>query len=338
MIALVTGGTGFVGGFLTEKLVEDGWEVYCLVRKTSSLEYLQNLPVNLIYGDLFSLQLLSEVMGKITHVFHAAGVTRAPTSEYYHQTNGLGTYNLLQACALQAKRLRLFVYVSSQAAAGPSPDGSPVREDQVPRPVSIYGSSKLEGEIYCARFQSQLPITIIRPPIVYGPRERTLYRYLEKQLRYGIRLSFKRHARLISLIHVHDLVRGILAAAVHPKSLGETYFLANPEPYSWSQFFDSIATVIDRKTISVTIPLWIFPIIAALSRLCSKLSAKPTVLNFGRLNEMRYRFWVCSSEKAREQLGFTTSLSLEDGLRQTVDWYHQNEGFKKLKRTGKNNT
>jgi nucleoside-diphosphate-sugar epimerase len=200
-----------------------------------------------------------------------------------------------------------------------------VREDDAPRPVSIYGRSKLEGEICCASFASQLPVTIIRSPIVYGPRDPNLYRYFKKQLRYGISLRLKQHLRLNSLIHIHDLVRGLLAAAVHPESPGNTYFLANPEPYSWTQFFDSIARVTDRKAISINIPLWIFPMIAPLCKLHAKLSGKPTLLNVGRLSEMRHRFWVGSAEKARKQLGFKTSLSLEEGLRQTLDWYLQNE-------------
>lgn len=332
MIALVTGGTGFIGSFLAAKLVEEGWQVHCLVRKTSSLQYLQNLPVNLIYGDLFSLESLSGVMDEITHVFHLAGVTKALTSECYFRTNGSGTCNLLQYCARHARRLQRFVYVSSQAAAGPSPNQSPVREDDAPRPVSIYGRSKLEGEKCCASFGEQLPVTIIRSPIVYGPRDPNLYRYLKKQPRYGIRLRLKQHLRLNSLIHIHDLVRGLLAAAVHPESPGNTYFLANPAPYSWTQFFDSIARVTDRKAISINIPLWIFPMIAPLCKLHAKLSGKPTLLNAGRLSEMRHRFWVCSAEKARKQLGFTTSLSLEEGLRQTLDWYLQNEWLRQQRR------
>jgi nucleoside-diphosphate-sugar epimerase len=325
MIALVTGGSGFIGSFLTAKLVEEGWQVYCLVRKTSSLEYLQNLPVNFIYGDLFSLESLSGVMDEITHVFHLAGVTKALTPEGYFRINGYGTCNLLQACARHARRLQRFVYVSSQAAAGPSPNGSPVREDDAPRPVSTYGRSKLEGEICCAALAEQLPVTIIRSPIVYGPRDLNIYQYLQKQLRYRIRLRLKQHSRLNSLIHIHDLVRGLLIAAVHPESPGNTYFLANPGPYSWTQFFDCIATVIDRKAIPITIPLWIFPMMAPLCQLWAKLSGKPTLLDVGRLSEMRHRYWVCSAEKAQKQLGFTTSLSLEEGLRQTLDWYLQNE-------------
>lgn len=219
--------------------------------------------------------------------------------------------------------MKRFVFLSSLAAAGPSPDGSPRREDDTPRPVSIYGRSKLEGEICCAKFKSQLPITIIRAPIVLGPRSRTLYRYL-KPLKRGIRLRFRQESNLLSLVHVQDLVRGILIAAAHPKSSGETYFIANSEPYSWSQLFDSIAKLVNRKTISITIPLWTFSMAAALSEFYSKLSGKPGMLNFDKLGEIRNSFWVCSTEKVREQLGFTTSLSLEEGLRQNIDWYLQN--------------
>jgi len=325
MIALVTGCTGFIGSILTEKLVEEGWQVHCLVRKTSSLEYLQNQPVNLLYGDISSssLELFSGVIGEITHVFHIAGVTKAVRPEHYFQTNGLNTCHLLQACALHAKRLRRFIYLSSLAAAGPSPDGSPGREGDAPHPVSMYGRSKLEGEICCAKFKSQLPITIIRAPVVFGPRSRDLLQYL-KPLKRGIRLRFRQDSNLLSLVHVHDLVRGILIAAVHPKAPGETYFIANPEPYTWSQLFDSIAKLVNRKTIPITIPLWMLSLAAALSGLYSKLSGKPGMLNFDKLDEIRNRFWVCSTEKVREQLGFTTSMSLAEGLRQNIDWYLQN--------------
>jgi nucleoside-diphosphate-sugar epimerase len=331
MRTLVTGATGFIGSMLAEHLSNRAHQqndksisrIYCLVRQTSSLLWLKDLPVELVYGDLFAAAALASVLPQVTHVFHLAGVTKARTEQEYFRANGEGTRHLLQLCARHARKLERFVYVSSQAAAGPSLDGHLISEEEPPRPVSIYGRSKLAGEKACQEFWREMPITIIRPPVVYGPRERDVYQYF-KQVKMGIRPRLGWHERKVSLIHAEDLVDGILLASEHPKAVGETYFMTNPQPYDWQELGKAIATVMRKKTISIIIPEWIVPIVAAMSELVAKLNNKPALLNFDKVREMRQYYWVCSGEKARQQLGFMPKLSVEEGLRDTWRWYREN--------------
>ncbi|MCG3153977.1 MAG: N-acetyl-alpha-D-glucosaminyl-diphospho-ditrans,octacis-undecaprenol 4-epimerase [bacterium] len=323
MIAFITGGTGFIGSFLAQRLTDACEQVYCLVRPTSSLKWLQQLPVNYVYGDLFNEAALAEALHHATHVFHLAGVTKELTSAAYFHANGEGTAALLRACSRHARELERFVYVSSIAAAGPSRGKQLRTEEETPQPVSVYGKSKYAGELACAEFRSQMPITIVRPPIVYGPRDRDVYNYF-KQVDLGIRLRPGRRERWTSLIHVHDLVRGILLAGTHLRAIGETYFLTNPEPYEWNELGLAIAQALGKKSIAITVPEAVTPVVAAVSELVAKIVRKPALLNFDKIREMRQAGWAFSGEKAKQQLGFVTEIPLAEGLKQTVEWYREN--------------
>ncbi|MDZ7292683.1 MAG: NAD-dependent epimerase/dehydratase family protein [candidate division KSB1 bacterium] len=330
MRTLVTGATGFIGSLLVNHLVsesqnqkDDDLQIFCLVRRTSSLVWLKGLSVDFVHGDLFADEALSAVLPEVTHLFHLAGVTKARTPEEYFRANGEATRHLLQLCVRHAKKLQRFVYVSSQAAAGPSPDGHLLTEDEQPKPVSIYGQSKLAGEVACQEFKQELPITIIRPSAVYGPREKDIYQYF-KQVKLGLRLRLGGHERKVSIIHVDDLVNGIFTASQHQRAIGETYFMANPQPSDWQELGQAIAGVMRRKTIPITVPEWAAPALAAVSEFGAKITGKPALLNFDKVNEMRQYYWVCSSEKARLQLGFVPRLSIQEGLLNTWQWYREN--------------
>lgn len=325
MRTLITGATGFIGSILAEALNRKRSEakIYCLVRRTSSLAWLENLPVEFVVGDLFAETALSPILPEISHVIHLAGVTKARTEAEYFRANGEATRRLLQSCARHAKNLQRFVYVSSLAAAGPSADGHLVKEEETPRPVSIYGRSKLAGEEACREFSRELPITIIRPPAVYGPREKDIYQYF-KQVKMGVQLRLGWHERKVSMIHAHDLVAGILLASEHPAAAGETYFMTNPPAYDWHELGQTLATVMQRRTISLTVPEFIAPVLAAFSELGAKIAGKPALLNFDKINEIRQYYWVCSGEKAKQQLGFVPALSIQDGLQMTWKWYREN--------------
>jgi nucleoside-diphosphate-sugar epimerase len=330
MRTLITGATGFIGSILADSLVArqkqngvSNAKVYCLVRKTSSLAWLKNLPIQFVYGDLFNEAALIPALAEVAHVIHLAGLTKARTEAEYFRSNGEATRRLLQLCAQHAKNLQRFVYVSSLAAAGPSADGHLVTEDETPRPVSIYGRSKLAGELACQEFRGALPITIIRPPAVYGPREKDIYQYF-KQVKLGVRLRLGRRERKVSIIHAQDLANGILLASTHPAAVGETYFMANPQPYDWHELGQTLATVMQRKTVSFTVPEFIAPVLAAFSELGAKISGKPALLNFDKISELRQSYWICSGEKAKQHLGFTPALSIQEGLRLTWQWYREN--------------
>lgn len=143
--AFVTGGTGFVGWHVANALAREGWAVRALARggpdRRSGLE---DLPIEIRSGDLSSVEALERELTGCEAIVHTAGLVKARTLADYRAVNVAGTERLL-AAAKKASPGAVFVYVSSQAAAGPARDGRPVAEGDVPQPVSWYGISKREG-------------------------------------------------------------------------------------------------------------------------------------------------------------------------------------------------
>lgn len=320
--ALVTGASGLIGSWLAERLAEEGFAVRCLVRQTSSLQWLEGRRVSLVNGDLCRDEIPGEALRGVTHVFHCAGVLRALRSRDFFEANEQGTRRLLAACVPHADSLQRFVLISSLAAAGPGTAWRPVREDDDPAPVSVYGRSKLAAERAVLEHAHRLPVTIVRPPAVYGPRERDLLP-IYRQVRRRVRLSVGFRDRCLSLIHVHDLVDGIIATGTHANAVGRTYFLANDDAAAWSTFVRAVAVALGRRTVPIALPGWAAYLAAAPAELHARITGRPAVLNFDKVREISQGDWVCSTARVREEIGFRPALSLEEGVRRTVEWYVQ---------------
>ncbi len=172
MEALVTGGTGFIGSHLIEELINEGFSVSSLVRSTSDLKWIEGYPVKIIEGDCLNIESLKDTIRGYDYIFHLAGITKADNKEDFYYTNVQGTENILNIVHQHNRKLKRFVYLSSLAVTGPSKNGTPVDTSFTPEPVSDYGKSKLRGEESVLRYKDYLPITIIRPPAVYGPRDK----------------------------------------------------------------------------------------------------------------------------------------------------------------------
>ena len=179
MKALVTGGTGFIGSHLVEALLKKGIQVRCLLRKTSDLKWLEGLPIEVNWGDCNDKNSLREAVEGVEQVFHLAGVTKAVHEKTYFEVNAFGTENLIHACLENNPRIQKFIYLSSQAAAGPCRNGNKKKESDQCKPVSPYGQSKQMGEELAMAHAHELPLLILRPSAVYGPRERDIYTFFK---------------------------------------------------------------------------------------------------------------------------------------------------------------
>src|SRR3990172_2848019 len=175
MKALVTGATGFIGSHLTEELIRRGYSVTCLVRKASSPRWLDGIEATMVCGDCEDEGSLNGLSADFDYIFHLAGLTKAKRDDDFFRANSGGTENLLRVLSRKARRLKRFLYLSSLAAVGPSEDGAPLSERAAPHPVSSYGRSKREGEEINLRNRDRIPVTILRPPAVYGPRDMDFY-------------------------------------------------------------------------------------------------------------------------------------------------------------------
>ena len=319
---LVTGATGFIGSHLVERLVAQGRSLRCLVRRSSTAG---NLPraIELAHGDLESGAGLTEALRGIDTVIHLAGVTKARTAADYDRGNAVATANLLRAAA-HLDEIGRFVYVSSLAAAGPSPADRPLTETDEPRPVSHYGRSKLAGEQAVRQSPLAERTVIVRPPVVYGPRDRDVLQMLRTVSR-GWMARIGAAPRRFSHIYVGDLVDGIIAAADCTSSStgGQVFYLANAAPVSWDEFGNLAARLMGRKLRTVAIPEQAAYVLGLCAEWGSRFSGKPGILSRDKVREACCAGWVCDPGRARRELGFCASTGLQEGLRRTLDWYKE---------------
>ena len=320
--ALVTGATGFVGSHLVEELLDKGYQVRCLVRKTSNLRWLSGLDLEYAYGNIAEKSSLKDAVKDIDFIFHVAGLTKAKNREEYFKANAEGTKNLVEVCLEENPQVQKFVYISSQAAVGPGDDMKPLDETAPCRPITHYGESKLEGERIVLQHASQLPVTIIRPPAVYGPRDSDMLGFF-KVANKGFRISFGRGESFLSLCYVKDLINGIILAAENPKSIGQIYFIADDKVYSWTEAFKIIARVLNKRTIPLRIPKSIVLFLAFILEHFSKLFGRTAVFNTQKAKEITQRYWILDVSKAKAELGFSPRYDLERGAKETVRWYKE---------------
>ena len=320
----ITGATGFVGSTLAELLLQNGYQVRCLVRRQSNLRWIADLDVECFYGSLTDKQSLIRGIQDCDFVYHSAGVTKAATEEDYYVGNHQGTKNLMDAFLESTNGIRRFIHISSQAAVGPSPTLIPIDETHPPNPLTYYGASKLAAEEALLRNKDNLNLTIIRPPAVYGPRDTDVLEFF-KTVSKGIIPQLGGKNKYLSLIHVQDLARGILAAGESEKAIGEIYFITSPKPYSWEEVAETTLKILNKKGIKISVPLGLMRGIAAISEQIARLTKKPTIVNKQKVIEMEQDFWTCSPDKAKKELGFQADISLENGIRETIIWYKENK-------------
>ncbi len=293
-----------------------------MVRKTSNLKWLSGLKVEYVFGDIAECSSLKDVVRGVDFVFHCAGLTKAKSRDEYFRANAEGTRNLVQACTEENPQLKKFVYVSSQAAVGPGDDEKPLNEEAPCQPVTYYGESKLEGEKIVLQHASKLPVTIVRPPAVYGPRDTDILGFF-KVAKYGFRVSLGTKESYLSLVYVKDLVDGIIQAAENPKSTGQTYFIADDKIYSWRETFRIIAGVLNKRTVPLKIPKSIVFFLAFLSENFSRFLGKTAAFNVQKAKEITRRYWGLDVSKAKTHFDFSPKYDLARGAEETIKWYKE---------------
>ena len=319
--AIVTGANGFVGSNLVRALLSKDYDVTCFVRKTSNIESLKNLPVKLAYGEYKSVDSLSKACKDQNYIFHLAAKVKEKSKKKYFEVNLDGTKNLLTA--IKDSNIKKFIFLSSQAAAGPSTSKIPKTEEELENPISYYGKSKLAAEKYI-KDNAQIPWTIIRPSAVFGIYDKDFYLYF-KILKKGIAPLVGFGKKYISLIYVEDLTNLIIEAAENPNADQQTFFACDGNIYSLDDFLSTLKNVLDKKLIRIKIPI-IFIYTLVLFNECTKYFCKQqATLNFQKVKEMKMKYWLCSSEKARNLLNFSQKFTLNKALRKTYKWYKENK-------------
>ncbi len=323
-LCLLTGGTGFLGSHLAEKLLQAGYRVRCLVRDLHRVGWLEGLPVELVQGDVVRPETLPAVLDGVDVVVHAAGLTKAVNARHYYEVNYRGTVHLAEAVASRSRGLSRFLFVSSLAAVGPNRGSSPLTEEDEPHPITPYGESKLMAERALHALMDDLPITIVRPPVIFGPRD-TDGLYLARLAARGIVPRFKPDVKL-SLVYVDDIVEGLLQALSSSVAIGRTYHVVGPEVATLSHILSLVARLMGRRPLIIPMPGRPTKLFAYLVHLLSRLRGRPGKVSHYKVVEILQPGWFASNARAQRELGYEPKYSMERGFAKTVTWYRE-EGY-----------
>lgn len=303
-LVALTGATGFIGGVLAEWLVRSGWRVRALVRSLPRARFLHQLGAELIQGDLADSEALHSLLVGVKAVVHCAGAVRGIDFADFARVNVAGTERIA-ALAARMDPPPLFVALSSLAAREPH--------------LSPYAASKREGEAVLERFADTMPVTILRPPAVYGPGDREMLPLLLLMMR-GIAPVLGSPQARFSMLYVDDLSsaierclvagdvgRGVLA--LHDGRVGG---------YTWDAVVE-IATRVRGKPIRrLAVPRGLLNALATISRRWGSLTGTPPMLTPGKVRELTHPDWVCDNTEASRALAWAPRVEFAEGLRRTL--------------------
>lgn len=327
MLSLVTGATGLIGSHLVDALTLRGERVRALVRPTSRTHRLRELGVDIRVGNLMDNATLMAATGGVDRVFHCAAlVSDWGLPEDFRQTNVHGVRNVL-AAATRAKVAR-FVFLSATDIYGFP--GRPVTESERPSPRGFpYSDSKIQGEalVWNHHRRVRLPVCVVRPATVYGPRGYSLAVSIVEALRRRRMVLIDGGEHVAGLTHVGNLVDALILAADSEASVGQSYNITDGSRVTWCEFISALADAAEvprpTRSYSHTVAYALASTWEAYYRLLGRTQRPP-------LTRMRVELMGTdqdfSIDKARRELGYRPRVAFEEGIAHTANWLRQ-QGF-----------
>jgi nucleoside-diphosphate-sugar epimerase len=322
MKILVTGASGFLGGHVAEVLSKRGDHVRALVRATSNRRYLERLPnVELFEGGVEQIDRVREAVDGVDAIIHAAGLIKARSTDEFFAVNVGGTSNLVEAS--RGRGLKRFVFVSSLEACGPSFDGKPVPADQE-EPVTAYGRSKLAAEKVVLSAKDEVPVVILRPGAIYGPRDGEILEAFKSIQRGLLPLVAGGEAKGM-WIYATDCAEACLRAIDADVPSGGVYFVDDGGgPIAQREMLAGAERALGKRAlVRANLPIPVFMTVARSLEAFGRLTNRPVMLTREKAN-MLLQHWVCSSEDTRRDLGWEPKVPFSDGVGRAVKWYREN--------------
>ena len=323
----VTGATGFIGSFIVEEALRQGYEVWAAIRKSSSLKYLSDERIHLLEVNLSDGKILKEQLSSFDfdYVVHAAGVTKCLNSNDFFVVNVEGTRNLVSAIRDNGMHISKFVYISSLSVFGPVRENRPYRDicdTDEPKPDTAYGKSKLAAEHYLSTLKD-FPYVILRPTGVYGPREKD-YFMMAKSIKGHVDFSVGYRPQVLTFVYVKDVVQAVFLS-IDKGRVGACYFLSDGSEYTSRSFSDLIKRELGIGfLLRIKAPLWVLKIVTTCGERIGHVTGRVSALNNDKYNIMKQRNWRCDISPAVRDLGYRPGYDLERGVRETIKWYKDN--------------
>lgn len=301
----LTGATGFIGNRIARRLVANGCKLQALTRATSNRSRLSGFNIHWVEGALEDLGSLRRLVSGADAVIHCAGAVRGATQAHFNRSNVDGVARLVHA-AVEQHPLPRFLLLSSLAARQPD--------------ISPYASSKRQGEGVLAAQAGQMPWVVLRPPSVYGPGEKEMMPLLRWMTR-GIAIILGSGKGRFSLLYADDLAEAIqklLRTDDLPRKVFELHD-GRPGGYVWKNVIDAMARLTGKRMHCLYLPVTGLKIVAKLNIFMARLLGYKPLFTPGKLSLLTHPDWVCDNTALTQETGWTPRVSLEEGLRRTLE-------------------
>ena len=323
---LITGASGFIGGFLVKEALQRGYDVWAGVRQGSSREHLKDERIHLIclsYHDPYALtkqiREVGSAVGAWHYVIHNAGVTKTLSISAFYTVNALYTQTLIKSLSEAGCRPDKFLLMSSLGSYGPVNETSlmPIRTEDEQKPDSHYGKSKLQAETFIKE-QTFCDYVIFCPTGVYGPGDKDYLMEL-KSIQSGFDLKMGLKPQRMMFIYVKDLAAAAFLALENPSVRNRSYFVSDGDVYTDREFADIVKELLGKRfVISLRVPLWLGYMACFCSEWVGKIFRQAMTLNTDKYRILRQRNWVCEIGQSSSDLGCTPQYTLRKGLAETI--------------------
>lgn len=331
MKILITGASGFIGGFLVEEALRRGYEVWAGVRLTSNLSRLKDPRIHFIDLAYRQPEKLTAQCKEFAatedpwdYVIHNAGLTKTTDKQQFFRVNAENTRNLIEALAATGCHPKKFLLMSSLSSYGQGDEKTfrPIRSDDPQQPNTVYGQSKLEAENHLRR-QTSFPYVILNPTGVYGPGEKDYFMEIQS-IQSGFDFAVGTIPQQLTFIYVKDLAKIAFLALENKQAVNRQYLVSDGDVHTDEEYARMIQSILQKKKVlHARIPLGLVYVACHCSEWIGRCLKKSMTLNTDKYKILKQRNWICDTTPLQKELGFLPAYPLQKGLEESIRWYKE---------------